>query len=226
MKYFFRMDQVRKVQRRGCRGGGEKSPAISEDHVLSSDGDAATTLESKAGEAATAKLPAQVRASGSGACEIAQQLLVGLETVRLDFSVRFIPIRSQSVFVEAVAHSLVCPCSIVQAEACNGPRPATPSATIRATILRIFIRLQLYHTPWRGDPAYLKDFQKQKFIPSVPLLRQEMPSPPSETLPSSQSPVRAHTYRSSLISPPQFPRRSALPSPSESTYPACPIRPA
>lgn len=126
---------------------------MSEGLAISSGGSAATTLEATVGEAATAKLPAQVCASGSGACEIAQQLLAGLDTVKVGFSVPFIPIRSQSVFVAAFAHPFGCPCSIAQAEACNGPKPATPSATTRTNILRIFIGLQLYHTLPQGDPS-------------------------------------------------------------------------
>lgn len=126
--------------------------------MLSTGCVATTTSLLKAGSSAAVKLPAQVCASGCGACEIAQQFLAGFDRVKVSFSASFIPIRSQSVFVVAFAHPLGCPCSIAQAEACKGPKLATPSATTRAKILRIFIGLQLYHTPWQGDAVHPKGF--------------------------------------------------------------------
>lgn len=52
------MNQIRKVQRRDCRGGGEEYRALSEDHALTGGVAAATTLEARAGGAAKAKLSA------------------------------------------------------------------------------------------------------------------------------------------------------------------------
>ena len=77
----FVKDQIRKVQRRDCKGGGEESPAISRDHAPTMGCVVATALEAKGGREATAKLPSQVCASGSGAPEIAQQLLPECERV-------------------------------------------------------------------------------------------------------------------------------------------------
>lgn len=68
------------MQRRDRRGGEEESHAISRIHALTTGCVVATVVDAKAGGAATVKLPAQVCASGSGAREIVQQLLLECET--------------------------------------------------------------------------------------------------------------------------------------------------
>jgi len=96
-------------------------------------------LDARAGAVATEKLPAQVCASGSGASEITQQLLLAPETVTGGFSASSITIRSQSVFVCGLAHSLGCEDTSAQAETGDGPRPASPRATSMLRIRCIFI---------------------------------------------------------------------------------------
>ncbi len=105
-----------------------------------STGFAATIMpEAIAGAAATEKLPAQVCASGAGACETPQQLSLAPETVTDGFSACSIPIRSQFACVCGVAHSLGCECTSAQTETGNDPRPANPRATKTLRIRRIFI---------------------------------------------------------------------------------------
>ncbi|HEV2196642.1 MAG TPA: hypothetical protein VGR55_13745 [Candidatus Acidoferrum sp.] len=109
-------------------------------------------FDASAGTAATEKLPAQLRAWGAGACEIEQQLLLEFATLTVGSSAWPISIRSQFLFVCGVAHSLACECANAQAET-GRPMTANPSATKMLRILRIFIGLQLYHTPRHGDPS-------------------------------------------------------------------------
>lgn len=52
------MNQIRKLQRRDRRGGGEEYLALSEDHALTGGVAAATRLEPRTGGAAKAKLSA------------------------------------------------------------------------------------------------------------------------------------------------------------------------
>ena len=138
---FCRKVQIRKVQRRDCRGGGEESCAISGDHARSTGWVATTALEVEAASAATAKLPAQFCASGSGATEIAQQVLPERETETGGSSACSIPMCSHSVLVCGVAHSLACACITAQAETGRGPGPANPRATNKLRILRIFTQI-------------------------------------------------------------------------------------
>ena len=90
-----------------------------------------------AGAAATAKLPAQVRASGGGASESEQQLLLDCEMETGGSSAGFISIRSQSVFVCWLAHSLARECASAQAETGTEPTPAKPRAINELRIRRI-----------------------------------------------------------------------------------------
>ena len=66
----------------------------------------------------------------------AQHVLLASETATDGISAWPIPIRSQSVFVCGVAHSLVCECTSAQAETGSGPIPANPSATNKLRVLR------------------------------------------------------------------------------------------
>src|ERR1051325_5935711 len=117
-RWFSGKVQIRKVQRRDCRGGGDKSCFTSRDQSLSIGCAATATLEATAGGAATEKLPAQVCASGSGASEITQQLLLAGEMLTGGFSACSIaiPIRSQFASVWGVTHSLGCEYTSAQAE--------------------------------------------------------------------------------------------------------------
>lgn len=133
------MNQIRKIQRRDCRGGGEESRAISGDCALSSGCGTTNTREIKAGDAATAKLPAQTWTSGSGAWEMAQQLLCPEETLTDGFSAWCIPIRSQCASVCGVAHSFAWKCISAQAETGNGPRPARLRTINKLRTRRIFM---------------------------------------------------------------------------------------
>lgn len=133
-----RKDQIRKVQRRDCRGGGEESPPISRDRAPWNNCVARIRLEVAAGTAATAKLPAHVSAWGS-ACEIPQQVLLAFETVTSGSCACFIAICSQAALVCGVTHSLVCECSSAHAETGKEPRPASPRAISKLRIRRIFI---------------------------------------------------------------------------------------
>jgi hypothetical protein len=96
-------------------------------------------MEAKAGGAATAKSPAHACASGSGACEMMQQLLLPDETLTDVSSACCIPIRSQSVAVCGPAHSLIWECKNAQAETGNGARPAKPRAINKLRIRLIFM---------------------------------------------------------------------------------------
>jgi hypothetical protein len=129
--------QIRKVQRSGWSGGGDRSGKRSRDNVLSLAGVARIMFETVVGALATDSSPARVCASGSGAFESAQHVLLEAETEGP--SAWSIPIRSQRVSVCGVAHSLGCAYTSAQAETGNGPRPATPSATRKLRIRRIFI---------------------------------------------------------------------------------------
>jgi hypothetical protein len=128
--------QIRKVQRSGWSGGGDRSGKRSWDHVLWTTGIATNTFEAEAGAVATAMPADPDCASGSGAFESAQHVLLEAETEGP--SAWSIPIRSQRVSVCGVAHSLGCAYTSAQAETGNGPRPATPSATRKLRIRRIF----------------------------------------------------------------------------------------
>jgi len=91
--------QIRKVQRRGCKGGGNGSLPRAKEDLLSNGCVEMIVPETGAGPVTTEKLPAQVRASGDGAFEMAQQPLPAFETVTAGFSPCSIPMFSQSVMV-------------------------------------------------------------------------------------------------------------------------------
>ncbi|HEV1996332.1 MAG TPA: hypothetical protein VGR03_18505 [Candidatus Acidoferrum sp.] len=80
--------------------------------------------------------PALDCASGSGASEITQQVLLAGEIAGR--SACSIAIRSQCVSVWGVAHSLGCEEITAQAESGKGPNPTRPSAMKKLRILRIF----------------------------------------------------------------------------------------
>jgi len=138
---FCRKVQIRKIQRRDCRGGGEESFAIWGDHAHSTGCVATTVPEVKAGGVATAKLPARFCVSGVGASDTRQQVPPECETETGSFSACSIPMCSHSVFVCGVAHSLACACITAQAETGRGPGPANPRATNKLRILRIFTQI-------------------------------------------------------------------------------------
>jgi hypothetical protein len=139
--------QIRKVQRRDCRGGGEESFAIWGDHARSTGCVATTALEVEAASAATAKLPGQVCASGAGASATPQHVLPEFETETGGFSAWSITMCAHSAFVCGVAHSLACECIAAQAETGTDPSTANPKATNKLRVFRIFHPNQLYHTP-------------------------------------------------------------------------------
>lgn len=132
-------NQIRKIQRRVCRGGGEEFVGISENHALSTGCAVTTKLKTKAGGTATAKLPAQVRASGAGASDTTQHSLLPAKPLTPGLSAWCIPIRSQSVFVCGVRQSPNCECAIAQAETGSNPSPASPSTTMKLRALRIIV---------------------------------------------------------------------------------------
>src|SRR5258708_28959700 len=131
--------QIKKVQRRDCSGGGDKSCLTSRYDAFSAGCVAMIASKPTAGAAAGEKLPVRVCASGRGGSEIMQQLLLAFEMVTVRFSACSIAIRSHCVFVWGAAHSPCCECASAQAEIGNGPRPANPSATTKLKIRRIFI---------------------------------------------------------------------------------------
>lgn len=128
-------NQIRKIQRRVCRGGEEEFVGTSENHALSTG----CVVKTKAGVTATAKLPAQVRASGAGASDTTQHSLLPAKPLAPGLSAWCIPIRSQSVFVCGVRQSPNCECAIAQAETGSNPSPASPSATMKLRALRIIV---------------------------------------------------------------------------------------